>query len=211
MVSQKTLDGLAVFSSAYVKRWFEGHLYDRVFQTGLAEKLGALNKDAKYAIEFGLNLLTVFFDQRLSEDTALKRFFKEIYIDAAPELSKRLINGKEKLSKHARSPQEKELVSTLLQLEDETLVNLINWLYDIDADKRAEMLNQMRRMPLDEVVRLAKLKPESMGRLLEVLEPRTKAKGKRALLSSEAADAIDGATAKIQAIRKELRQKRKSR
>lgn len=211
MVNQKMLNGLAVFSSAYLKRWLEGHFYDRIFETQLGERLKTLDKRAKYGIEFGLNLLTAFFDQKLSEDTVLKRFVKEVGIDAGPEISKRLINAKEQLSKNATSPEEKEIVSVLLQLEGQTLIDLLNWLYDIEATERAEVLKQLSRLSLDEVVKLAQLTPENMERLFDLINPTTKAKENRTLLSPKAVQEIQGATAKIEDMRKKLKEKRKSR
>ena len=67
MIDPKKLDGLATFSAGYLKRWLEDNLYDRIFKTELGEKLKSLNKKARYGIEFGLNLLTAFFDQKLAE------------------------------------------------------------------------------------------------------------------------------------------------
>jgi len=211
MVNQNILNGLAVFSSAYLKRWLEGHFYDRIFETQLGEKLKTLDKRAKYGIEFGLNLLTAFFDQKLSEDTVLKRFVKEVGIDAGPEISKRLINAKERLSKNATSPEEKEIVDVLLQLEGQTLIDLLNWLYDIEATERAEVLKQLSRLSLDEAVRLAQLTPENMERLFDLINLPSKAKEKRTLLSPKAVQEIEGATAKIQQMKKKLKERREAR
>lgn len=210
MVNQKISNGLAVFSSAYLKRWLEGNFYDRIFETELAKRLKTLDKKAKYGIEFGLNLLTAFFDEKLSEDTALKRFVKEVGIDAGPEISKRLINNaKDQLSKNANSPQEKELVNVLLQLDGQTLIELLNWLYDIEASQRGEVLKQLSRLSLDEVVKVAQLTPDDMKRLFDLIRPAAKVKEKRALLSPKAVEEVKGATEKIQEMRKKLGEKRR--
>lgn len=170
-IDPKILNGLAVFSAGYMKRWLEGNLYDRIFKTELGEKLKNLDKRVRYEIEFGLNLLTAFFDQKLAEDTTLKRFVKEVGIDAGPEISKRLINNtKEQLITNAKSPEEKELVNVLLELEDQTLLDLLNWLYDMEATERKETLKQLSRLSFDEIVRLARLKPEDRKRLFDLLK-----------------------------------------
>jgi hypothetical protein len=163
MIDPKKLDGLATFSAGYLKRWLEGNLYDRIFDTELGEKLKSLNKKARYGIEFGLNLLTAFFDQKLAEDTALKKFVKEVGIDIGPEISKRLINN-------AQTQEEKELVRVLLELEEQTLIDLLNWLYDIELTERAEVLKQLSRLSFDEVVRLAKLTREDRKRLFDLFK-----------------------------------------
>ena len=171
MVDPKILNGLAVFSAGYMKRWLEGNLYDKIFKTELGEKLKRLDKKVRYGIEFGLNLLTAFFDQKLAEDTALKRFVKEIGIDAGPEISKRLVNNtKEQLIINAKSPEEKEMVNLLLELEDKTLIDLLNWLYDMGATERTETLKQLSRLSFDEVMRFAKLKPEDRDRLFDLFK-----------------------------------------
>jgi len=163
MIDPKKLDGLATFSAGYLKRWLEGNLYDRIFKTELGEKLKSLNKKARYGIEFGLNLLTAFFDQKLAEDTALKKFVKEVGIDMGPEISKRLINN-------AKTQEEKELVNVLLGLEDQTLIELLNWLYDIEATERSRVLKQLSHLSLDEVIRLAKLTNENRKKLFALFE-----------------------------------------
>jgi hypothetical protein len=93
MLNKKTLNGIAVFAAGYAKRWMEGHLYDRVLETKFGQKFKTLDKKAIYGFEFGLNFLTTILDQKFNDDTAIKKFIKEVGMDAASELSKRLING----------------------------------------------------------------------------------------------------------------------
>jgi len=172
MIDPKILNGLAVFSAGYLKRWLEGNLYDRIFKTKLGEKLKSLDKKAVYGIEFGLNSLTAFFDQKLAEDTALKRFVREIGIDAGPEISKRLINNtKEHLISNAKFSEDKELVNVLLELEDKTLINLLNWLYDIEATERTDALKQLSQLSFDEITKLAQLTPKNRKRLFDLFKP----------------------------------------
>lgn len=96
MLNKKTLNGIAVFAAGYAKRWMEAHLYDRVFKTKFSQKFKNLDKKAIYGIEFGLNFLTTILDQKFQDDTAAKKFIKEVGMDAASELSKRLLNGLKK-------------------------------------------------------------------------------------------------------------------
>lgn len=96
MFDKNKLNTLAVIVASYAKRWMEGGVYDRLFKTKYGEKIKGLDKKTLYGIEFGLNFLTSVLDQKISEDTALKKFIKEIGMDAASELSKRLLNGLKK-------------------------------------------------------------------------------------------------------------------
>ncbi len=93
MLNKKLLNGIAVFAAGYAKRWMEGNVYDRVIDTKIGRKFKNLNKNAVYGIEIGLNLLTTILDQNFNDNTAVKKFIKEVGMDAASELSKRLING----------------------------------------------------------------------------------------------------------------------
>jgi hypothetical protein len=172
MVNQKIPIGLATFSSGYMKRWLEGNVYDKIFETELGEKVKGLDEKARYAIEFGLNLLNTFFDQKLAEDTVLKKFVKEVVEDAAPEISKRIINNtKEQLMSNAKSAKDKELVNILLELEDQTLINLLNWFYGIEPSERAKVLKQLSRLSFDEVMRVSQLEPEDRIRLFDIFQP----------------------------------------
>jgi hypothetical protein len=170
-MDQKILNYLATFSAGYMKRWLERNLYDRIFRTDLGEKLKSLDKKARYGIEFGLNLLTAFFDRKLSEDTALKKFVKEVAIDIGPEISRRLINSaKEQLITNAESSEDKELVNVLLELDDQTLIALLDWLYNVEPAERKRILEQLSQLSFDEVVRLAQLTPENRERLLDLFK-----------------------------------------
>jgi len=162
MIDQKRLDGLATFAAAYLKRWLEGNIYDRLFKTEVGKKLKRLPKGARYAIEFGLYLLTVFFDQKLSDDTALKKFVKEVGVDVGPEISKRLINNQE-------SQREKELVSILLELDDQALRELLNWFYEIEPTERQRILRRLCELSPEKVLRLSGLTPEDRRRLIDLL------------------------------------------
>jgi len=171
MLDQRILNGLATFSAGFMKRWLERNLYDRIFKTELGERLRSIDKKARYGIEVGLNLLTAFFEQKLSEDTALKKFVKEVGIDVGPEISKRLINNaKEKLISNAESSDDKELANVLLDLDDQTLIALLDWLYNVEPAERTKILKQLSQLSFDELVRLAQLTPENRKRLLDLFK-----------------------------------------
>lgn len=96
MLNKKMLNGIAIFAAGYAKRWMEGNFYDRVIDTKIGRRFKKMDKKAVFGIEFGLNFLTTILDQKLNDNTALKKFIKEIGMDAASEISKRLINGAKK-------------------------------------------------------------------------------------------------------------------
>lgn len=172
MIDQKTKNFLAVFSAGYMKRFLDGSFYDKIFNTEFGKKIKGLDKRIGYGIECGLNLLTAFFDQKLAEDTALKKFLKEVGVDVGPEISKRLIqNARENIINHAESPEDKELINILLELDDQALINLLNWLYRVDAKERTEIVKHLSHLSLDEITKLAQLSPENMERFFRLFQP----------------------------------------
>ncbi len=193
---EQIADGLAIFSANYLKRWLDGNLYDRILQSDLGQKLKSLDTKAKYGIEFGLNLLSIFFDQALAEDTAVKRLVKEVGLDAAPEISVRLLN-------HAKTTEEQELVHALLAMNQEELVKLLAWLYEIDAKRRKKALREIGKLSVEELTSLARMSSEDREKLLGLFVP-----ARKPWLSSEDVQGIERATEALRGFRARLRAKR---
>ena len=162
---------LPVFAANYAKRFME-HVYDNAFQTPLGRKLVAIGKSKKYAVEFGLNLLTAFFEDRLAENTKLKKFVKEVGIDVAPEISKRMINGaREEVLASAATDEEKELARILLALEDKELIELLNWLYEKPVTEKMSVLGQLSLMSAEQIARLMRFSTEDREKFFGILSP----------------------------------------
>lgn len=165
-------------------------------QSDLGQKLRSLDAKAKYGIEFGLNLLSVFFDQALAEDTALKRLVKEVGLDAAPEISRRLIN-------HAQTAEEQDLIHSLLAMGQEELIKLLGWLYEIDAKRRKKMLQDIGDLSVEELTSLSRMNSEDRERLLGLFVP-----ARKPWLSTEEVQGIERATEALRSFRAKLRAKR---
>ena len=165
---------LPVFAANYVKRFLE-HVYDNAFKTPLGQKLAAMGKSKKYAVEFGLNLLTAFFESRLAENTGLKKFVAEIGIDVAPEVSKRLINGaRSEILASAKTADEKEMADLLLGLEDAELIGLLDWFYKKPGSETATILGQLSLMSAEQVARLMRFSVEDREKFFDILNPKAK-------------------------------------
>lgn len=190
--------GLALLSANYLKRILERQ-YDRAMATNLGQKLKSLDPKARYGIEFGLNLLAVFFDKTLAGDTVLKRLVKEVGLDAAPEISKRLINH----GAHAVDDHEKELLQSMLALPSEDLVRLLKWLFDVDSKHRTRVIQHMGTLSTEELATVADLKVAEREQLFELFAPRDSPS-----TSSAVAEGLDEATASLRAFRARLRRKR---
>jgi hypothetical protein len=167
--NQKIIDGLAVFSAGYLKRWLETHLYDKIFETEIGKKFKSLGTREKYTIEAGLNLLTVFFDQKLSTDSAVKKLIKQVGTDIAPELSSRLVGEvKDHIRQTAAVLEEKELAKVLAELDDQVLTDLLKWLKTVSGAEREKVLRLFKELNGEEVARLAKLPPSLFHDLVEL-------------------------------------------
>lgn len=185
MASSDANQGLAVFSANYIKRLLERNLYDRIFETEFGQQLKNLDANQRYGIEFGLNLLSVFFDRAIAADSGLKRVVKELGVDAAPEISKRLLN-------HANSPQERELIRALLALNSDDLTELLRWLGE-EPEERDRILRQIRGLSVDQIATIANMESGQRKELMAILAPR-----RRDWLSDEWVDAFDKKTVEIE-------------
>lgn len=179
---------LPVFMANYAKRFLE-RVYDSAFQTELGQRLAAMGKSKKYAVEFGLNLLTAFFEDRLAENSKLQKFLKEVGVDVAPEISKRLVNGvRDEIMASAKTSEEKEIAQVLLGLEDRELINLLGWLYEKPAVEVAEILGRLSLMSAEQIARLMSFSVEDRERFFGVLNPRPRPKRDRGVLGLMADD-----------------------
>ena len=165
---------IPVFLANYAKRFLEKG-YDRAFQTKLGRKFLGLGDKKKYAIEFALYVLTAFFEKRLAGNTKLVKFAKEVGIDAAPEISKRMINGaRAEISSSAGTSEEKELVDLFLSLGDEDLTEAVKWFCGKDFREKNELLSWIATLPSWQLARLLKLSAEEREKFFDVLNPKSR-------------------------------------
>lgn len=148
---------VGVLLAGYAKRFLEGY-YDELIETELGQKIVSQDKRVRYGIELILNLLTVFFDQKLAGNTTLKRFVKEVLSDTGPEMAKRIVNGAKEvrgeLKDLAETPQEKLLIEVFLELENKELFDLLNWFYSIEPGKVKKVLQFFKNFSSQDLRRI---------------------------------------------------------
>ena len=168
---QKMLNGLAVFSTGYIKRLLE-HSYDDIFQTELGKRLIALDPKAKYAFEAGLYALMAYADQSITDSSPLKILIKELGKDVPSEICSRLLDGvKEQIQTDgdkADNPSDRKLAQALLTLDNTTLLELLRWSSTMEENKRADLLEMLRTFTADELKKFAGLPPEQRIALLDL-------------------------------------------
>ncbi len=197
---------LPVVAANYTKRWME-HVYDNAFQTPLGQKLAAMALPKRYAVEFGLNVLASFFEDRLAENTGLKKFVKEVTVDAAPEISKRMINGaREEIVASAKTLEEKEVARLLFELEDQELIELMSWLYGISLLERRRVIHLLSLLPAEQLSRLMNFSADQKEKFIQIVFPQPEKKERGPFLSEETRGRIRNVTQAIRGARKRMRE-----
>lgn len=214
-------DGLAVFFLGYIKRVLEGE-YDKLFETELGKKIKHLDDRVRYGVEAFLNFLTVIFDQKFKDDSAVKRLLKAVVIDAFPELSKRIINGvKTNLNQNPSvTKSEKELMVALLTIEENDLSAILCWLIKTNAEERSEALKFLSHLSNEELKRFATVSPENREHIKQIFcasldapEPKSEAEDIESQIENEtikiARQRLIVTTEAIRTLRQRLRKLRR--
>lgn len=134
---------IAVVASNYAKRFLEGR-YTQLFQSDMGKELKKLNIQTKYVMEFILYSLSAIADRRISENSPLKKFIKEVGGDIAPEIAKRLINGDAEYSAFSELlPENEALLNYLLEIEEADLQQIVSSLKNTHGDSQSEVLKDL--------------------------------------------------------------------
>jgi hypothetical protein len=160
----------------YTKRFLERG-YDQVFQTGFGHWLLGLSPWKKYSLEMILYVITAVLDERLPEDSSLRKYAKQVVFDTAPEISKRMINGVRedvvKVMAAAKSPQEEEFFSVILSLDDSDIASLIRW-FGYTKIERNMIIVQLARLSPEHRIKFLRLSEENREKLMEFFGPKEK-------------------------------------
>ena len=174
--SDKAEQALPVFLANYAKRFLET-IYDRAIQTGFGQKMVALSPAKKYTLEAILYALTAFFESRLRTNSKLAKFLREVGVDMAPEISKRIINGIKQemavIAAEATNPMEKDLLDVLLSLGDSDLSGFIRWLSQTSLE-RDKIFNQLSLLSAEQVAKILKLPDAEKDQFLKFFGPEEK-------------------------------------
>ena len=169
MADTKLLDGMANFASSYAKRFLESH-YDALMRTAPARKLMEAGAPTRYGTEAALYALIAYADQHWPKDTPLRKFIRDVAIDAPAEISKRLVNGfREEVLSASRSGdpnQNKSMEQVLLQLDDATLGALLAWLARLGPEERKKTRALLGTLSDAELQKVAQLTPEELTGLV---------------------------------------------
>jgi hypothetical protein len=160
--------GAAVFGSCYIKRWLEPR-YDQLVNLPFMAKLKAANVGSKYAIEAILYSLTAYAENRMSDTSPLGLMIKAVLMDAAPEISARLLqDARADLNAAATATEQPEqsVASRLLALDDAELLGLLISIEEMDAQTKAKFLAFAAKASDKDLRHFASLTPQQRTTLL---------------------------------------------
>ena len=174
MDKDTVLRGAAVFGSSYIKRWLEPR-YDQLMELPVMAKLRAANIGTKSAIEAILYALTAFAENKMSDKSPLGLMVKALVMDAAPEISARILqDARADLNSvlgEAKQPQQ-SVASKLLALDDAELLSLLVSIEDMDATTKAKFLAFAAKASDAELHRFVSLPPDQRSTLLGMHDHR---------------------------------------
>ena len=215
-MKDKIKRGLAVSLSNLAKRVMESQ-YDRLTDTEIGQKLRGLDKKYLYGIEAGLDALGAVIEQILPEDNSVVVFFKKILEDAPPEIAKRLVNGvKDGLqlkAQNAKTKEEKMAIMSLLELDDESLKEIIHWFGGMDSNERKRAGDVVSNLACNELKRMATLSAEERKVLIDIQNPPPPSKSppKESDLLNEVMSDMQKARQSLQQKRDDVREKRRAK
>ena len=215
-MKDKAERGLAVFASGYAKRMMDSQ-YDRLMETEFGQKLRGLDKKYRYGIEAGLNALGAVIEQVLPDDKPAVMFFKQILEDAPSEIATRLltdVRGDLRLAvQNAKTQEERMAIMSLLELDDESLKELLRWFGSMDSSERTRAESVVFNLASGELKRMATLTPAERKILVDIQNPppASKSPPKESGLIKDVMTGMQKTRQSLQQRRNELREKRRAK
>lgn len=224
--------GMPVFVAGYIKRMLEGKYDYLINETVWGQRLKKIGLSGKFSTEGLLNILNAIASSELPEDSFFKKVIKEVLLDAAPEISKRIINGDSKLAKKIgqetkskidqflnsgkiEKPKEKELANLMLELDSETLAGLLAWTYGIEEEERKRTVGLIKNLSHEELAKFAGLSEEGRKQMVELLtEKPPKEKPKSQIgekITEDTKEVLRDATSSMAGVRAKLKKMREGR
>ena len=161
----------AIFGASYIKRCLEAR-YDTLMALPALAKLKAANPGVKYGIEAILYALTAYAEQNVSDRSPLGLMVKTVLMDAAPEISSRLLkDARAELAAEVSAPgqpAQQSVARKLLALDDAELFSILTSLEEMDEATHAKFLAFASGASPDELKRFSSLPPDQRKGLLNL-------------------------------------------
>ena len=209
-LSKSTKAGIPIFIAGYLKRLLEGR-YDALFATKLGEKLKNAGERQKYGIEFLLNILNALMDKKIQTNSSLGILIKELISDIPSEVSIRMLNQRKEKIAQVRDILLEETSdpdwNLIFDLEEEMMINLLNWIYGRDLAERQRILLFVQKLSPAHLNHFIVLPDEVKSKAAELAVPSVALKEK--VRTGDGARVLKELTSSIHAKREYLRKIRK--
>jgi hypothetical protein len=161
----------AILGASYIKRWLEAR-YDTLMALPALARLKAASPGVKYGIEAMLYALTAYAEQNVSDRSPLGLMVKAVLMDAAPEISARLLkDARAELAAEVSAPgqpTQQSVARKLLALDDAELFSILTSLEEMDEATRAKFLAFASGASPDELKRFGSLPSDRRNGLLNL-------------------------------------------
>lgn len=188
--------------------------YDRLMMTGPGKRLMDLDQKTRYGIEFLLYVATAVGAQKLNADSPLAGFFREVVLDAPPEIAKRLINGfREDYVRDRKSiglAEPSGFGAILEDLTAEQLNSLLTWASDLTPDEFEQLRAALPQLTKNQLAAMIGLDNAQRKAWLTMFYGRTGSKEAKTRpgRSPELQEKIDAAHNRIREEHRQLRERK---
>jgi hypothetical protein len=162
-------DNAASMIADYTKRYLEGK-YTKLMDTPTGKKLIELGGGEKNVLEFVAYLVSAMGGKKLPENTIAQKAFKQVVVDFAPEIMKRIRNGDLEVAKAIKPGNEKKLIETIFELDGEKITSLISLLNGLEEPLRSQILENLSGLSSDKLGKLAVFDGKIMAQVSQFFE-----------------------------------------
>lgn len=159
----------AIYLANYGKRIMEKY-YTQIFQTPLGQKIKDWGKVEKHIAEFLFYSVSVAANKKLPDGTVAQKVFKDIAMDAFPEIAKRMHNGENGhdavATISAIGPA--NILDAVLEKDAEVLIALMEWLKTMSEEERRNVLEKISSFSVEKIKALMSLKSEDRKAFLQI-------------------------------------------
>lgn len=164
--------GLSVFGSLYIRRWLESR-YDQLIELPVFASIRSKSAGKKHFAEAMLYALMAYADQKFPTNSALGVGAKAVFMDAAPEISSRLLNDTRKElevfeSSATNNVQERPAAVRLLELDNDTLLPLLIYLEEQEEADKTKFIDFASSASEEELIRFCGLSESERANFLRI-------------------------------------------
>ena len=156
----------AKIASSYGKRLADQKLWDALMRTPYGQRLLALSRTQKYGAEAVFYILDVIAWHKIGSDSPLRVAISEFVGDAAPEIAKRMLNGKD----HTPA-RRKTGLDAVTDMDELSADKLLTWYRQAGEPDRRTFAHHCRKWTVDDLDKFVRLTDENKSTMLALAGP----------------------------------------